>query len=173
MEDQGSGEQGAGRRLARRGAKDSLSKERIVRRELFSHSGPLESAVRGHQRPRFGPAARILHNNPDAPGTLHLPMWTLSRIAPTVTSRRFRDMTGLGKIRADVRQGMRLTSRVFESKGSFQAGFSHPTLAERSVRLRYLGAISRGYWETPLSTPSIASINSFIPIVSRGSGTRQ
>ena len=167
MEDQGSGEQGAGRRLARRGAKDSLSKERIVRRELFSHLGPLESAVRGHQRPRFGPAARILHNNPDAPGTLHLPTWMLSRIVPTVTSRRFREVSGRMRGREC------LTSRVFASKGSFQAGFSHPTLAERSVRLRYLGAISRGYWETPLSTPSIASINSFIPIVSRGSGTRQ
>ena len=55
-----------------------------------------------------------------------------------------------------------LTSTVFESKGSFQAGLSQPTRAARSVRLRYLGVISLGYWETPLSTPSMASMNSCI-----------
>lgn len=73
---------------------------------------------------------------------------------------------------AIVKLNIHLTSKVFESKGSFQAGFSQPTLAERSVRLRYLGAMSEGYWETPLSTPSIASTNSYVSLVSGGPGAR-
>jgi len=71
-----------GRKLTRMDTKDSLSKERIVRRGLFSHADPVESAARGHQPPRFEPAARLLRSSPDALGTLPLPTWTLSQISP-------------------------------------------------------------------------------------------
>lgn len=132
--------------------KNSLSMVRIARRGLSFHSGRLEAAARCRQRPEFEPATKPLRSNPSAPGTLRPPTWTLSRIVPAAISR-------CQKTRI-IRWGMRLTSTVFESKGSFQAGLSQPTLAERSVRLRYLGVISRGYWDTPLSTPSIPSTNS-------------
>lgn len=54
----------------------------------------------------------------------------------------------------------RLTSTVFESKGSFQAGFRNPTLLETSVRMRYFGCFSVSYWLTPLSIASMASMYS-------------
>lgn len=108
----------------------------------------------------------LLRSNPNVPRILHLPTLTLSRIVPVVKPKSF----GTRKEVVVIKLNVYLTSRVFESKGSFQAGFSQPTLAERSVRLRYLGAISEGYWETPLSTPSIASTNSYALPVNRCPG---
>ena len=80
IEKPGVGDEGS--KLARMDTKDSLSKERIVRRGLFSHADPVESAARGHQLPRFEPAARLLRSSPDALGILPLPTWTLSQISP-------------------------------------------------------------------------------------------
>ena len=137
---------------------DSLSMERIVRTILSSRSDPLRSAARGHWRPRFEPATMLSRSNPTAPGILRPPMWTLWQIVPTADIDEFR--------KSSVWWGMHLTSSVFESNGSFQAGLSQPTLADRSVRLRYLGVMSRGYCETPLSIPSIPSMNSCVPHLS-------
>jgi len=85
MKNRGTKEPGVGdegRKSARMDAKDSLSKERIVRRGLFSRADPVESAARGHQPPRFEPAARLLHSSPDALGILPLPTWMPSQISP-------------------------------------------------------------------------------------------
>jgi hypothetical protein len=85
MKNQGTEEPGEGGRKKKidpEGHRDSLSKERIVRRVLFSRADPLESAVRGHYEPGFEPAAKLLHSSPAVLGTLPPPTWMLSQIAP-------------------------------------------------------------------------------------------
>jgi hypothetical protein len=51
------------------------------------------------------------------------------------------------------------TSSISGLEGWFQTGLSDATRLDKSVLPLYFGFTSEGYWEMPLSMPSIASIN--------------
>lgn len=57
-----------------------------------------------------------------------------------------------------------LTSTRLASTGSFQAGLSQDTRLDRSVQFAYKGDPASSYCEIPLSTASMASINSLLEV---------
>lgn len=128
--------------------------------EFYHWDRPVISR-QGQHGPTAVQEARHLHSNRVCPKILHQ---SFEKQWQNETTTRYESDENPFERRWQYINDVR-TSSVSESNGSFHAGFRWLTLLERSVRLRYLGLRSGGYCEIPLSTASIASMNSSIAVV--------
>lgn len=127
------------------------SKEQTLQTVQCGHWCQLDYELRKHATRSHEPGAMHLRGNPNDQGTRSL---LAAKLVGKVPMKRF-------AVRISFKRWTSThTSTPAESTDWFHRGFRWPTRLERSVRLRYAGAISCGYWSTPLSIPSIASIKS-------------